>query len=62
MADKRGGWNGNDASQERHEPIDPLADLVCKQFVPDPDSIYCLECGYLPRDHRSVQQRGVSGV
>lgn len=52
MTDKRGGWNDNDARQEKREPIAPMADLICKQFVPDSRSVYCLECGYLLRDHK----------
>jgi hypothetical protein len=58
MPDKRGGWNGNDASQERREPIDPLSDLVCKKFVTDPHRKYCLECGYLRREHRAAESEG----
>lgn len=29
-----------------------LENFACASFKPDPDSKFCAECGYLPRDHR----------
>lgn len=48
------GKYGKDYSEEcreRKEPFDEL-NLACERFVPDPNSAYCLDCGYLPRDHK----------